>query len=409
VVAEVAMSMALVCAAWLMVKAYGGPGGGRPYEVSNNVLIANVSFSRREGDTPYSTARADAILSQARARIAARPSVRNVSVGNAHPQGEASPGYGFIASPQATSASSTEHASAALGVVDPEFFAAAGIRLRDGRDFSRSDSAGSARVAIVTPAAAARLWPGTTAVGKVLIVGQVTRAAGRAADTAFVSYSVIGIVDDIRSYAGVVTGSYGRPNGMVYVTRLQLSLTEGVRPSRDMTFIVRTDGDVREQASSIAQELRALDPSLVISGVRSTRQRRAEQGQEEIAMANGISLAGVVALFMACVGVYAVIAFGVSQRTREIGIRMALGARRSQVVSLFFREGMRLALFGFVIGIPLSLLAMKLALGRESDKILTVGSVVTVVIGLLAVAAMASWLPARRAAGVDPMNAARSE
>jgi predicted permease len=413
VVAEVAISMALVCAAWLLVKAFGGPGGsGQTFELSNRVLIADVHFSRTSTGVPYTPERADALLSEARRRIGGRVGVEGASFSDAHPLGAGRPRFGFVGTPSgaATGAPGSRGvAGAAVAIADPDYFGVAGIPIRDGRDFARTDSAGATRVAIVDRLVAASLWPDRGAVGNVLMIGQLQSAArGVASDTTFLAYSVVGVVDAPRSYGATMT-PYGRPIGSVFLPRLQLSATEGIRPSRDVTLVVRTSGPASDYAPGITGEFRALDADLALNGIGTTRGRYAERNRETLAMRNGAALAGLITLFMACVGVYAVIAFGVAQRRREIGIRMALGARRSQVVMLFFRDGIRLALLGFVIGVPVSLIAMRIALGRESGDILTAGSILAVVATLLTVAGLASWLPARRAAGIDPMEAARSE
>jgi ABC-type antimicrobial peptide transport system permease subunit len=125
-------------------------------------------------------------------------------------------------------------------------------------------------------------------------------------------------------------------------------------------------------------------------------------------------IAGVLTLIMACVGVYAVIAFGINQRTREIGIRIALGARVAQIVRLFFGEGFRLAGLGFAIGVPLTVTAMAVLTHGELNAyewgvLFAPPRIAAVAIGLLGVIALACWIPARRSAGVDPMEAARSD
>jgi predicted permease len=411
VVAEVAISMALVCAGWLLVNAFiGGVSGRRPYELSNRVLIADLDFARPGGGVSYTPERADALLSAARERIAVRPGVDAVSFGTNHPLGSAASGAGFVATPEQVGASGLEHVSAAVAWADPDYFRATGIRLVEGRDFARTDSVGGLRVAIVGEGVASQLWPDRRAVGNVIMIGVRTSVrAGEPSDTIFLPYSVVGVAPEMQTY-GRRTATYGLRVGSVYLPRLQLSATEGPLRSRSVaTLLVRTSGPATDYAPAIVQEIRALDAELTITGVTTTGRRYFERNIEEISLRNGVTLAGVLTLFMACVGVYAVIAFGVNQRAREIGIRMALGARRSQVVALFFRDGMWLALIGFAIGVPLSLIAMRIALGGESGEILTAGSIATVVVALLIVAALASWLPARRAAAVDPMIAAKSD
>jgi predicted permease len=400
VVAEVALSMALVCAAWLLVGAFRGAAyEQQAYAASDRVLIADIQFSRSQGGVMFTEQRADALLSEMRARIARRPGVETVSFSSGHPLGIRNGNFVVVDSPERTASHAMEPVGATLVTADPDYFGTAGLRLRDGRDFTRTDSAGSPRVTVIGEHVAARLWPDGRAVGRTVMVGRL--AVQPPADTVYMPHVVVGVVaEPSRS---------SRSLGSVYIPRLQLSPTADPRVRRDVSLVVRTGGPAAGYAAAIVQEIHALDPDVPVLDAASAWQRYYESNREGIAMTNGITLAGGITLFMACVGVYAVIAFGINQRTREIGIRMALGARRSQVVALFFRDGLRLALIGFVIGIPLSLLAMKLSLGSGSGEILTPGPIATVVGVLLVVTAVASWLPARRAAGVNPMEAARSE
>jgi putative ABC transport system permease protein len=163
-------------------------------------------------------------------------------------------------------------------------------------------------------------------------------------------------------------------------------------------------------ARGVTEQLHALDHNLPVFGVQTLGQYRYDRTAESRLGSGLLAFVGALALILACLGVYSMIAFSVGQRTREIGVRIALGAAQLQVVSLFLREGVRLTMVGVGAGLFLSAIAVKLL----SSMFLGVGlidSLAFIVVALIlsAVAGLASWVPARRAALVDPMVALRSE
>jgi putative ABC transport system permease protein len=155
---------------------------------------------------------------------------------------------------------------------------------------------------------------------------------------------------------------------------------------------------------------KTMDASMPITGVQTLAQYRWDRLSEDRLGSGMLSIFGAIALLLASVGVYAVIAFSVAQRTREIGVRIALGAIQRQVVGLFVREGMRLTAYGLVIGMSLAVALAKLLsaifMGVSPTDVAALGAVSGL---LLSVSLLACWLPARRAARVDPMQALRSE
>jgi ABC-type antimicrobial peptide transport system permease subunit len=161
-------------------------------------------------------------------------------------------------------------------------------------------------------------------------------------------------------------------------------------------------------------ELRAVAnaevPRLPITALFTLSARREDERHTLMMIAYGIGAAGLIMLFLSAMSLYAVVSFAVGRRNREIGIRTALGAQRTQVVCVFVASGVRLSLLGLVIGLPLGLIGLRVVVQDADFQAVSRGLITLLVgLGVLAVAGLATWLPARRAASVDPLTALRSE
>jgi ABC-type antimicrobial peptide transport system permease subunit len=178
----------------------------------------------------------------------------------------------------------------------------------------------------------------------------------------------------------------------------------------DFTLLVRAFGDASQLAATLRREMRLLDPDLPLFGVQTLAQYRHDRMSESRLGSLLLGIFGGLALLLATIGVYAVMAFSVGQRTREIGVRVALGALERDVTALFVGKGMRLTTIGVVVGLALSAGVAKLLssvfLGISATDVLPFTAVTVLLAG---VATLASWIPARRAARVDPMEALRTE
>ena len=277
-------------------------------------------------------------------------------------------------------------------VVSPGFFRAIRLPLARGRDFSAEDDAGAAPVAIVSEAMAARMWPGENAIGK-----RVSVQGGREPQR----LTVIGVARE-----SMLAGVSDAPPPQIYVPRAQ-------RPEvLDVTLLVRTTApDASTLSAALRRELRRMNPDLPVYDVRTLAQYRHEHTAEQRSASLLLGILGAVALLLASVGVYGVIAFAVGQRTREVGVRMALGARPGQVVWMFLREGGRRILPGLVAGVLMAAGIAKLLSSAVFFGVEPMDAVAFIAVASLlgGVAMIASWLPARRAARVSPTVALRSE
>lgn len=274
--------------------------------------------------------------------------------------------------------------------VSPGFLETLGVRLRQGRLLTLADRADGPRVAVINAAMAELCWPGQDAVGKRFQPWK---------DGPWIE--VVGVTETAK-YLMLAEA----PSPVFFMSLAQEFQTP-------VTLVVRTSVEPSTLASRLRTEVLSLDPQLPVYDVRTMEDLMGTSAFALFPLRLGSSLAlvqGVVGLLLAVMGLYAVVAFGVAQRTREIGIRMALGAEDRSVVGLVVREGMRLAVRGIVIGLVFATL-----LGFALSKVLYgLGAIDPVILGavsvlMLVTAGLACWLPARRAARVDPIIALRTE
>jgi putative ABC transport system permease protein len=280
--------------------------------------------------------------------------------------------------------------SAAFTPVSANYFEAMGIRLLSGRAFSEADAADSPKVIVINETLARRLWPDENPVGKQL------KQSWPEDKTPW--REVVGVVSDVKL------------NGVDRVTPLQAYLPLAQNPSRSLHLVARTDGNPLALASSVEQTIHSIDKDLPVFNARSMEQLLGNStAQQRLTMILLASFA-VLALTLAAVGVYGVMSYVVAQRTQEIGIRMALGAKSSDVLNLVIRQGMIPVLIGVAVGtaaaFALTRLMTSLLFGVSATDPKTFVIVPVILIG---VALGACFVPARRATKVDPMIALRHE
>jgi predicted permease len=287
-----------------------------------------------------------------------------------------------------------------FAAVTSGFFATFGVPVRQGRTFATQEVNASARVAIISETLARRLWPEENPLGKTIALRESGLAALRGANTAagesFVSFDVIGVAGDVRNSISDIEQAF------VY-----LPLAADVTTINGLFLRPRIASP--DSLAAIARAARRAGVPLEFQGRLGTVYQ--EQMLPYLGLGALSGLLGGLALVLAAVGLYGVMSFSVRQRTREIGIRVALGATGARVVGMFVRQGMRLVVVGVVVGIGGSALFLLLmsriwaGLPVHFDP-LAFGAAILILGG---VALLACWLPTRRATKVDPMVALRAE
>jgi putative ABC transport system permease protein len=282
----------------------------------------------------------------------------------------------------------------------PGYFRALGVPLIAGRAFEGPDPERAVREVIVSRSVADRYWRGEAAIGKRLRMAPVGDL-----------YAVVGVAADVRG-----TALDQPPDEIIYVP-LVVALGAS-RPGvpdtrwtpREVAFVVRTDRDVATIATRVEAAVRAIDPSVPTYGARAMTEIVAQASARTSFTLVLLGIASTLALVLGAVGIYGVISYVVSLRTREIAIRMALGARPNDVRRMVSRQAASVAAVGIVVGLLGALALMRLLRAllfgvSPTDPVALAGAAVL----LIAVSAAASWLPARRAASLDPAQALRAE
>ena len=273
-----------------------------------------------------------------------------------------------------------------LRSASPEYFPSLGIALVTGRLFTPSDGPNAPQVAIVNQSLARRYFARETAVGKRI-----------SADTGKTWITIVGVVGDVRHY-----GLESEPTDEVYLPFAQL-------PIRESTFLVRTTADPGAMARRIGEEVLAIDAGQPVANVQTLEEVRGEALANPRLTTTLILLFALLALCITAAGLGGVVAFSVSQRTQEIGVRMALGAGRAEVLGMVLREGLLLVGLGLVLGALVAAFLGRLMTGllfhvETTDPLTFVGMSLILVL----IAAAACLVPARRAATVDPLVALRA-
>jgi len=335
--------------------------------------------------------------------IANLPGVQSVAQASRGPIGGIRwvPVTPFDAAPSTPGVKASEPPVAGYSYVTPNYFETLGIPIVRGRTFSPREAEGRAPVVVISEATARRFWPGQDPIGKRLKIGSEkgTMSFPGQKDPFIASTEVLGVARDVRSMdLRKIDDSY------LY---LPLSQTH----QWTSTLLARTEGEPTPLLSAIGQVVRRVDANLPVIGAPLYSMISMDP-YFVVSRIGGLlaSIVGALGLLMACMGVYGMVSYSVSQRTREIGIRMALGAERIQVLQLVMSEGFRPILCGIAIGIVASAgVSRALSATLFGLNPLDTVSFAGVSLLLIAIALLATWLPARRATEVDPMVALRYE
>ena len=283
---------------------------------------------------------------------------------------------------------------AAFDQVGPGYFAGVGIPLLLGRDVGPQDTDRSPRVAVINESMAKFYFGSTNPIGRKFTMDDADEAKSRA------PFEIVGVARDARDHE--LKGQIKR--------RFYLPATQSLGSIPFINFEIRTVGNPTAVADSVRKQMKDLDANVPVYTVRALNELTDNSITEEILVARLSSVFAGLALLLAAIGLYGVLSYSVAGRTREIGVRMALGAQRSSVLGMVLREAGKLVIAGLVIGVPGAMAAGRLCssmlFGLKSTDPLSMMMVTAL---LLAIALLASYIPARRATKVDPMVALRYE
>ena len=389
-IGEVALSLVLLIGAGLLIKSFLRLQEVRPGFNSHNVLIANLAL---QGPKYKDDQQCVEFFRQLIERLEAVPGVQ--AAGSSvnlplNPSGYAI-GRGFI--PEGRPLTVDENRDAMFSTITGDYFRALQIPLLSGRTFERRDNADGPKVVIINETTAKRHFGSpTAAIGKRLSIWSAFR--GHRRDEKFMR-EIVGVVGDTKT--GSLTGDGGM---QIYVPHAQDSQWNF------MGLVIRTAGDPAAFATTLRREVQALDKDQPIYNVRTMDDVVMNSlGTRRVSM-QLFAVFAIAALLLAAIGIYGVMAYTVTQRTQEIGIRMALGAQRSDVLGLVVRQGMTLAAIGVVAGLAgafsLTRVMASLLFNVRPDDPTTYLAISFL---LIVVAFLACYLPARRAAKLDPMIA----
>jgi len=386
-VAEVGLALVLLVGAGLMLRTLHQLTRVELGFNAENLLTVQFGLPGRA----YNMERRLAFFRDCRARIEALPGVRSAAFVMSLPILGANWGAPFTLADKPVPPPG-QLPYAAFIPISANYFEAMGIRLLAGRAFSEAEMNDTPPVAVINELLARNLWPGENPIGKRLRQGGAeSQAAWR---------EVVGVVADVKL------------NGVVLDGPLQVFLPLAQRNSSNVGLVVRTTGDPLAAAPAVERMIHALDKDLPVKS-RSIDQilgNAIARQRLTLTLLSGLAL---LALLLAGVGIYGVMSYAVTQRTHELGIRLALGAQTSDVLRLVVGQGMRLTCAGVAIGLAVALTLAKLLTGFSAllfnVKATDPATFSLIALLLLLVALLACYIPARRATKVDPMIALRCE
>jgi predicted permease len=385
VISEVALAMVALVGAGLFARSFRSASSIEPGFDRTNVSVSQFYLS----NAGYSAEEQWEFCRVLRERLESKPGVVGVTYSDVVPMATAS---GAGSTPwhqldiEGYAPAPNEQMMIHRATIPPGYFRLLGLRLLEGRDFTERDTADAPMVIVVNETFASRFFGARSPLGRRLRVG--TRPA-----------TVVGMVKDSKYHTPVEA-----PMPFFYVPFRQM-----FAPGLNFSVFLKTSGDPLRMTADLRREALAINQDAVFSTRRLSDATAASLYAQRIA-ASLLSVVGGISLLLAAIGLYSVMSFAVSQRTHEMGIRMALGARPRAVLGLVVRQGLRLTIPGLLIGGVIALAAARMAggmlVGVNGSDPLTFG-VAVAFLGL--VAGVASYLPARRATRVDPVVALRNE
>jgi putative ABC transport system permease protein len=384
VIAETALAMILLTGAGLLIRSFERLQNVNAGFNASHLLTAQIDLPKAQYAKPQQWA---AFESQLVERLNSMPGVDEATAGLPLPMvgGYINIGFEIEGEPPK---SKSERLSANFATINPNYFHVMQIPLLRGREFAGADQPGAPSVCVISATMARRFFPNGNAIGKRITVGFPES----------VMREIVGIVGDVKD------------RDLADPDPTQVYAPFSQNPFWAMTLGVRTHGAPAHLGAAIREQVRALDPALPVENLKPMTEVVAESIAEPRFRTTLLGLFAATALLLAAVGIYGVISYNTGRRTREIGIRVALGAQRRDVLSLVLREGFALSAAGTALGIvgaaALAHFLATLVFGISTGDPLTYLSVTVLLLG---VALLACYIPARRAMRVDPMVALRYE
>jgi putative ABC transport system permease protein len=385
VVAEIALALVVLVGAGLLARSFLRLRGVATGIETANVLTVEVNLpSARYGGSDWKAQRLN-FYGPVLERIKALPGV--VAAGAIDSLPLSGEGRGWTFRKEGQTLAPSERPVAGFQVATPDYFRAVGVPLRRGRVFSESDTDGAPPVAIINESFARRFYPNEDPLGQRIIIRNQPQA-----------HTIIGVVSDVRHF-----GPERDAGPEIYVAYSQFAI--GAVP-----LVVRTQQEPQALISAVRREIQTIDREVAIGRVRTMTQLLAATGAERRFALLLLGIFAALALLLATIGIYGVMAYAVAARTHELGIRLALGAQPRDVLRLVLKDGLALALLGTGLGLlaalALTRLMSGLLFGVSATDPLTFGALALLLSG---VALAACWLPARRAMKIDPLVALRYE
>jgi predicted permease len=383
---EIALSVVLLAGSALLLRSLAYSQAINPgFDPKKNVVMLSVAPPTLYG---YDAAHAASLYPALAARVESAPGVVGASYARRPPLplgGMEGGETQAVIIPGVEPPPGSDHFKIRYNIVGPKFFRTIGARIEKGREFDEFDLPSTAPVVIVNDAMARKFWPDRDAVGRSIQIGKK-------------DYQIVGVVEE---------GRYVNLHEPVQ-PYLFLPFTQNF--SFECVLLVETAGDPRPFLPAILKESAAVDQHLPIVNAATFKDYMQEVLSEESTRAELLASLGILGIFLAAVGLYATVAYHVSRRSREIGIRMALGARRNDVLKLVLRQGLRFGGIGAVIGLICALAASRLmSQVIYGVKLLDPLSYLAAILIAVSIALLASYFPARRATQVDPLVALRYE
>jgi putative ABC transport system permease protein len=384
VIAETALAVVLLTGAGLLIRSFERLQNVDAGFDASHLLTAMIGLPKAQYPKPEQWV---AFQSQLLERIIGMPGVDEATAALPLPfiNGYINIGFQIEGEPPK---SRSESPSANFVAIQPNYFHVMRIPLLRGREFTVADRPGAPSVCLVSATMARRFFPNADAIGKRILIGFPEN----------VPREIVGIVGDVKD------------RELADPDPTQVYAPFSQNPIWAMTLGVRTHGDPAQLGMMVRDQVRALDPALPVEDIKPMTQVIAESIAEPRFRTTLLGLFAATALLLAAVGIYGVISYNTSRRTREIGIRVALGAQRRNVLSLILREGLVLSAAGAALGIlgaaMLAHFLASLVFGIGTGDPFTYVSVTGLLLG---VALLACYIPARRAMDVDPMVALRYE